>query len=1117
MFFASRVVPGFTAALACLSSFGRADTPEYLEDQFQIPAGFRIYKAAPRDLCGGSYDIEFDGQGRLLVGDGRRVRRLYDDDGDGLYDRHEVIAEGLGGRGPQGLLVYGDRLFAVGGDGVQLFEGYTKGGKLERRGRIGESFRTGGDHDAHTVLRGVDGYVYFITGDGGGARDRRHITEKSSPALFERDCSVFRISPDGKRWECVGTGGRNSPNVGMNYLAELFSFDSDMEWHVELPWWRPIRVHHWLRGGDQGWKGVGAYPPYYIDNVPGILDVGRGSPNWGLFYEHDQFPAKYRDNYLVCDYMTKSATTGGYNAVGRLYSFALERSGAGWKAKSEVFAEPRPGAKTAKGQRIQFALVDVAVAPDGSIFLSDHNQGVWRVFFDPDKKLSKDGAPAIAPKVDRKPAAGKSLVDALVSIRQPASEWSRLEEEGVLARIEGDAAEHVRAFVLEKDKPVRRRLRALRLVAPSFRDLPEGFLAALTKDSSWEIRSQATWLLGLRGGGRDAEALLTRSLKDRDAFVRRRALEALTRFELPQGALKQVAEHLNADDRLERYAAMIVLSHAKTEAFLPLVLSQSSPQARLRGLVATVLRRERADGKLARPALAALLSEIGGSSHLENRLDLLRVLGLFRGEVKEDEALRRRVEKHLLETLLHDDIRLRREAARLIGDYDVGAGFDLLTEVLTKEEDHVEAFHLAQCLAKISNGWSSKHRELAVEWFLSTQEGWFAQFGGKGRQFPHFWRTVVQRFVSRHAEAFTSRVSSIRFESIVGRAALDQIAKIPTAPAVLVGLYRTKAEAPGERRRVLEFFRRVRSKEIAALLRDEFLTASSDGERVAILRALAAQDESSASTEVLVEGLDHGNDDVFRECAMALARVSGKLGDELARRVITRLRDHRGRFHAAQRLLVSRSGTKPDNYNPKADIRKAPPEGEWREGAIYWVTWYADAFGKKFQPIGALRISEKSNDELRKFLLSDAVGGGDAKKGAAVYERALCATCHGGATRKKGASIFGPELAGVTTRLRPEQVADAIVFPSNEVADRFKAKVVQVRGGVPKTGFITEETDDSVTLVDQENVHRFARKDVLFIAPQETSLMPERLLARLTFDEIRDLMAYLGSLGANPK
>ena len=85
--------------LLCVRQYALAE-PVVLDDQFKLPEGFHIYKAADASLTGGTYDITFDGEGRLLVGDGKAVRRLTDTDGDQVYDQQEVIAEGLGGRGP---------------------------------------------------------------------------------------------------------------------------------------------------------------------------------------------------------------------------------------------------------------------------------------------------------------------------------------------------------------------------------------------------------------------------------------------------------------------------------------------------------------------------------------------------------------------------------------------------------------------------------------------------------------------------------------------------------------------------------------------------------------------------------------------------------------------------------------------------------------------------------------------------------------------------------------------------------------------------------------------------------------------------------------------------------
>jgi len=114
--------------------------------------------------------------------------------------------------------------------------------------------------------------------------------------------------------------------------------------------------------------------------------------------------------------------------------------------------------------------------------------------------------------------------------------------------------------------------------------------------------------------------------------------------------------------------------------------------------------------------------------------------------------------------------------------------------------------------------------------------------------------------------------------------------------------------------------------------------------------------------------------------------------------------------------------------------------------------------------------------------------------------------------------LFGPDLAGATRRLSRPELADAIVYPSKQVADRFKAQEVRLKDGEPLTGFITEQTGEAITLAARDQVHRVPRSRILAITAQSASLMPEKLLNSLTDEEIRDLLAFLdrgiGSTGA---
>src|SRR5207249_10213303 len=94
-----------------------------------------------------------------------------------------------------------------------------------------------------------------------------------------------------------------------------------MELHLGLPWYRPVRLNHWAIGGDQGWQEVGAYPPYYIDCLPGILDVGRGSPTWGVFSEQTRFLDKIAAALLLLHYRWRMDRKFQFAASRRLVVF----------------------------------------------------------------------------------------------------------------------------------------------------------------------------------------------------------------------------------------------------------------------------------------------------------------------------------------------------------------------------------------------------------------------------------------------------------------------------------------------------------------------------------------------------------------------------------------------------------------------------------------------------------------------------------------------------------------------------------------------------------------------------------------------------------------------------
>jgi hypothetical protein len=56
---------------------------------------------------------------------------------------------------------------------------------------------------------------------------------------------------------------------------------------------------------------------------------------------------------------------------------------------------------------------------------------------------------------------------------------------------------------------------------------------------------------------------------------------------------------------------------------------------------------------------------------------------------------------------------------------------------------------------------------------------------------------------------------------------------------------------------------------------------------------------------------------------------------------------------------------------------------------------------------------------------------------------------------------------------------------------------------------VTEQNSSRVTFVERDRVRQLARSDIESMTPQKNSLMPEKLLNRLSDQELADLLAFL--------
>lgn len=335
-----------------------------------VPPGFAVRLFADNDLAPDISTLTIDPAGRVLVAGPGYVRVLEDADGDGVADRALDLIDGLK-QGPMGLLAEGDSLYVVVDGGLQRYRGYDGKSKLKGRPETLVNLKTVGEHDAHAVRRGPDGWLYVLCGNMAGVT-KQTVTGPRSPVKDPVAGTLLRISPPPPtNWEflhpppvveCVADGFRNAYSFDFNLDGEPFTYDSDNERCVGLPWYEPCRFYHVVPGGNYGWRSpqLGQFwrkPPYFVDCVPPVCYLGRGSPTGVACYRHTHFPEKYRGGFFLADW-----------TFGRIHFVPLTPSGSTYEGKPEVFAQ----AVGTSG----FAPTGLAVHPKtGELFVSIGGRG----------------------------------------------------------------------------------------------------------------------------------------------------------------------------------------------------------------------------------------------------------------------------------------------------------------------------------------------------------------------------------------------------------------------------------------------------------------------------------------------------------------------------------------------------------------------------------------------------------------------------------------------------------------------------------------------------------------------------------------------------------------------
>jgi putative heme-binding domain-containing protein len=693
------------------------------EGRFAVPEGFRVEQAVMDPGDRGPFSLvnmAFDNRGRLLVSqENGPILLCSEPDKDGVLQKVTTYCEQV--KNSQGICWVKDALLLVGNgpQGTGLYRCFEskQGDKIEKVELLHRCKGGMGEHGPHAILHGPDGWLYLVTGNHAWAQpeklaDNSPLTrwptgnmgpDQGQPGSTEdvllprlNDSrghaanilapggTIWRLDHDGKNMSLVAAGFRNHFDAAFAPDGELFTFDSDMEWDENLPWYRAVRVCHCPPGADFVWRtGAANTPDYYLDSLPPLYETGRGSPVGLEFYDHNAFPEKYRGAYFMADW-----------SIGVIWAVQLQRDGATYKAKEvERFCTGAP-----------MNVTDLAVGPDGAIYFTmggrNTRGGVFRIVYD------------------------KGKPGPVTSGVQPFSAWGRAATRRWVDQLGAEkAAKDISAAATDENRSVHDRTHGLNVLQNYGMKPDLALLTSLLKSKNADVRAYAVFLLGVNGykEGRDA---LFQALKDEDAFVRRRACEALIRagFEPPVEALWPL---LAEKDRFVRTAARLVLQRIEPKKWAERLCRQDNDLIVWEGILALCKTNQAAPHA---EAIFDRLHKGAPDGDVTALLNYLRTLQMALFHSKDRPGSVRGIALECLELFPHKDWRANHELSILLTYFrregvikDQPVPAKLLDALLAAKDDRLQQIHYFYCLRLLHDGLTQEQKAALSNWYEHTQ------------------------------------------------------------------------------------------------------------------------------------------------------------------------------------------------------------------------------------------------------------------------------------------------------------------------------------------------------------------------------------------------------------
>lgn len=465
--------------------------------------------------------------------EGDRILILEDTNGDGKADKSKVFYQGKDVNAALGIALLGDRIIVSCSPNVFVFTDADHDDVPDKK----EVFYQGiqglqHDHGMHTFVFGPDGKLYFNFGNEGkslltAAGDTVvdiHGGKVISNGKPFREGMVMRADADGGNVEVLGYNFRNNFEVAVDPYGTMWQSDNDDDGN------KGTRINYVMEYGNYGfrdeitgaswstrrtnWEKEIPLRHWHLNDpgvVPNVLQTGAGSPSGLTVYEGDLLPRQFYGQMIHAE--------PGNNVV---RSYPVENDGAGYKASI---------VKILEAQKDQwFRPIDVAVAPDGSLFVADwYDPGVGgHQVGDVNRgRIYRVAPPKSAYKVG--PFELSTPESAVTALLNPNAArrflgWTALAGQGA-------TAEDVLKKVWEGTNP-RHRAQALWLLAK----LPNGntYINNALKDDDANIR--ITGIRIARSMRQDVFATASKLANDKSPQVRREVALAIRGMNSPEAA-----------------------------------------------------------------------------------------------------------------------------------------------------------------------------------------------------------------------------------------------------------------------------------------------------------------------------------------------------------------------------------------------------------------------------------------------------------------------------------------------------------------------------------------------------------------------------------------------------